>query len=122
VLFVPFKRRFKDKSLTGESNLGYYVGVERELVPGWSATYAVTAGLSIVNVGDNTNTPTTNTATDTGTRPAFTYGAGIIFKDYDNFQVGTFFGNDRIGGEAGKDWKYEGKWWFSLAIGYNFAR
>ncbi|HVY04675.1 MAG TPA: hypothetical protein VHB46_01740 [Burkholderiales bacterium] len=118
-LFVPFKMRFKDKSLTGEVGLGGYMGYEFQAY-GVSLIPAVHAGLSIVTVGGDSSEA--NNVNDTTNKPAFTWGGGLIFKPGENFQAGVILGRDQIGGSVGRDWKYEGKWWISIAIGYNFAR
>jgi hypothetical protein len=120
-LFVPFKRR-SDKSLSGESNLGYFLGYRFEGPFGLAITPAGSAGVSIVNVTDDSTTTGTSTLRDTGTRAAFTWAAGFILTHVNAFQVGAFIGADRIGGEPGKVWKYEGKRWVSVAFGYAFTK
>jgi hypothetical protein len=120
-LFVPFKRR-SDNSLSGESNLGYYLGYRYPSRFGITVTPAVSAGLSIVNITDDSATTGSSTLKDSGNRAAFTYSAGFILTHLDAFQVGLFAGKDQIGGDIGKNWKYEGKWWTSIAFGYAFSR
>ncbi|MBK8018053.1 MAG: hypothetical protein JNL33_10770 [Betaproteobacteria bacterium] len=119
-LFVPFKMRFKDKSITGESSLGGYLGWQWEVsrVP---LILGAHAGLSVVSTGNDVNTTVPN-INDTTTRSAFTWGFAVIMKPDDKFQAGIVLGKDRIGGSAGSQWKYEGTWWLAIAIGYNFAR
>lgn len=118
-LFAPFKMRFKDKSLTGEAALGGYIGYEWRPF-GISFTPAVHAGLSVVTVGgDGAAAQNVN---DTTSKPAFTWGFALIMKPGENYQAGIILGKDRIGGSDGASWQYEGKWWLSVAIGYNFAR
>lgn len=122
-LFVPFKRR-KDKALSGESNLGYYLGYRLDGPWGVTITPAGTVGMSLVNVGDNLKNSDegADSTKESGTRAAFTYAVGLILTHVDSFQVGVFYGYDRIGGDVGKVWKYEGQPWYSVAIGYAFSR
>jgi hypothetical protein len=119
-LFVPFKRR-SDKSLSGESNLGYYVGYRFGGPLGVAITPAVSAGMSLVNITDDSATTGSSTR-DSGTRAAFTWSVGFILTHLDAFQVGLFVGQDRLGGDVGGSWKYEGKYWTSVALGYSFSR
>lgn len=119
-LFVPFKRR-NDKSLSGESNLGYFLGYRFEGPFGLAITPAGSAGVSLVNVSDDSATTASSTR-DSGTRAAFTWAAGFILTHVNAFQVGAFVGADRIGGDPGKVWKYEGKLWVSVAFGYAFTK
>jgi hypothetical protein len=120
-LFVPFKRRF-DKSLSGESNLGYYLGYRFGGPMGVTITPAGSVGLSIVNVEDDLQVSGSSTLADQGTRPAFTWAAGFILTHLDAFQIGVFIGRDRIGGEVGRAWKFENRTWTSVAFGYAFGR
>ncbi|MBK6854082.1 MAG: hypothetical protein IPG93_21485 [Burkholderiales bacterium] len=119
-LFVPFKRR-SDKSLSGESNLGYYLGYRFGGPWGVAITPAASVGMSLVNVSDDSATTATSVK-DSGTRAAFTWATGFILTHLEAFQVGIFVGRDRIGGDAGANWKYEGKVWTSIAIGYAFTK
>lgn len=119
-LFVPFKRR-SDKSLSGESNLGYFLGYRFGGPWGIAITPAASVGMSLVNVSDDSAT-TASSVKDAGTRAAFTWAAGFILTHLDAFQVGIFVGKDRIGGDAGANWKYEGKTWTSIAFGYAFTK
>lgn len=118
-LFVPFKMRFHDKSLTGEASLGGYLGYHWEVarVP---IIVGVHAGLTLVSVGKDE--PTTPNINDTETTSAFAWGFAMIIKPDDTFQAGIVLGTDRIGGDKGDKWSHEGKWWLSIAIGFNFAR
>ena len=118
-LFTPFKMRFKDKSLTGEAALGGYLGYEYR-VYGVSVTPAVHAGLSMVTIGGDASA--SKNINDTTSTPAFTWGFALIMKPGENYQAGIVLGKDRIGGTDGAAWNYEGRWWLSIAIGYNFAR
>lgn len=120
-LFVPFKRR-PDNGLSGESSIGYFAGYRFDTVAGLTLTPIVTAGVSLVNVDDDSASTVSATPADTGVRPAFTWGGGLVLTHLGSFQIGVVYGVDKIGGEAGKNWAYEGKGWYSLMIGYSFTR
>lgn len=120
-LFVPFKRR-PDKSLSGETSLGYFLGYRFDSAFAVTITPIITAGLSLVNVTNDSAITPNSSVQDSGVRAAWTYGFGLILTHLGSFQVGAVYGWDKIGGDAGKAWKYEGKGWYSLAIGYSFAR
>jgi len=49
----------------------------------------------------------------------FTYGWGAVFQ-FDKLQIGLIKGVDQLGGEKSKQWQYDGKSWWSFAIGYKF--
>jgi hypothetical protein len=121
-LFVPFKRRFSDKVLSGEGNLGYFLGYEVGEIRGFSVVPIGSIGISLVNLNNNSASTTNSTRGDSGVQAAFTYSVGLVLKTFDKFQLGLVLGHDRIGGEAGANWKYENKWWMSFAFGYEFVR
>lgn len=50
---------------------------------------------------------------------AFTSGLGLV-HEIEGFQVGVVYGADWVSGNRVDEWPYDGKGWFSLAIGYNF--
>lgn len=49
----------------------------------------------------------------------FTAGSGVVFQR-DKFQIGLVYGCDWLGGERSKEWQYDGKGWWSFAIGFKF--
>ncbi|WP_290873414.1 hypothetical protein [Aquabacterium sp.] len=120
VLFVPFKRRFSDRVLSGEGNLGYFVGYEVTEWRGWSLIPIASMGISLVNVDDNNADTSAAQRSDTGVRAAFTKSIGLVLKSFDSFQIGFILGHDRIGGDT--TWKYENKPWMSVSIGFPFTQ
>lgn len=113
LLIVPFKLRNEDKTLTGESSLGYYIGLENQWLQA-KFSYVLAAGLTLIPIADATGKVDEKTGV--------TAAAGWIFTTMDNFQIGAFIGIDHLGGDNGKNWKYEDDPWISISIGYNFAR
>lgn len=118
-LFVPFKMRFKDKSLSGEAALGGYLGYEFSVLD-YPLVPVVHAGLTVVTIGGDQSA--NKNVNDTTTKPAFTWGFGLVLKASDTYQAAVILGKDQIGGKDGAEWQYERKWWLSVAFGYNFAR
>jgi hypothetical protein len=49
----------------------------------------------------------------------FSFGWGIVYQ-FNKLQIGIINGKDYLGGERSKEWQYDGKNWFSFAIGYKF--
>lgn len=111
VLLAPFKIRTEDKSLTGQSTLGYYFGMRSDsaLV---NMTPFFSAGLSFVNGVDEEN-PEENVT-------AFSSSIGLSFETKTNFQFAVMYGFDHVGGELGEKWIYEDDPWFSVGLGYDF--
>lgn len=50
----------------------------------------------------------------------FSFGWGIVYQ-FNKLQIGIVNGKDYLGGERSKEWQYDGKNWFSFAIGYKFS-
>jgi hypothetical protein len=113
LLVMPFKLRTKDGTLSGESTLGYYAGIESDFLQAKSS-YVAAAGLTLI--------PITDTAGKTDQKTGVTAALGWIFTTLDNFQIGAFVGVDHLGGDSGRAWKYENDPWVSISIGFNFAR
>lgn len=112
LLIIPFKLRMEDKSLTGQSTIGYYIGREEEhLQAGWN--WVIAGGLTLI--------PVTDAGGETEEKTGATLAVGWILKTIDNFQLGAFAGVDHIGGSAGESWKFEDDPWVSLSIGFEFS-
>lgn len=50
----------------------------------------------------------------------FSSGWGLIYQ-FNKLQIGLINGIDYLGGEKSKEWQYDGKPWWSFAIGYKFS-
>jgi len=50
----------------------------------------------------------------------FSFGWGIVYQ-FNKLQIGLINGKDYLGGEKSKEWQYDGKSWWSFAIGYKFS-
>lgn len=114
LLLIPYKYRTKDGSLTSDPAFGAYWGFTNKWL-GFHSTLLVGAGLShIVTTDGNTNKIEYKTA--------LTFGTGLTSTISEKYHAGIFAGIDRLGGEAGKWWKYENELWISVTIGYKFAQ
>ncbi len=123
VLTVPFKLRPKIDStnfnLTTDITLGPYFGITKRLSSSrrFYMTVPFTLGLSFINVNDS-NTSNTTFDNDIGVVPGITWSSGLVFQ-LDDFNIGIVFGKDHAS-FIGEEWRYNGEYWYSFAIGYNF--
>jgi hypothetical protein len=108
VLVVPFKLR--DKNIYSDSTIGPYISYKWEVIE-----VLFTAGLSQISISE---VGTENIESKTGV----TFGGGINFEIYKDWDIAVLTGIDHLSGQAGDEWKYQDKVWFSFAIGFNFTR
>lgn len=114
-LTVPYKLRFNETTISPSATLGYYIGHKVSTGINWYTSFIGTFGLTGIALNDVNSENVDNVL-------GISYGGGIIFN-YDNkIQFGAIVGADIIGGDKGKDWKYENKPWVSIAIGFTFLR
>ena len=111
-LIVPFKLRTNDGSLTGQSTLGYYLGIKSDFLFG-SGTLFGSAGITLIPVKD-----VNSSSTDEKTGVSWAFGYSFASKS--NFQAAIIVGWDHLGGDAGDSWEYEDDTWVSFAIGFEF--
>lgn len=125
VLTVPFKLRpaIEDKNFTmsTDATIGPYLGVTKRINKRnpYYLTIPATLGLTFVNINDNT---TSNVESDPniGVVPAITWSTGLILQ-LNKFDVGFVLGQD-FASDVGDQWIYQGKLWYSFAIGYSFSK
>jgi hypothetical protein len=130
VLLVPFKFHTVDKSITGSTTIGPYIGYRSANFGSFSGTTAgILNGTSttfVLSVGwvDNISVPTAPGVNPPGTvdRSGVSMAIGVIFSvdKGSGTQVGLLVGQDRLGSNAIAPYKYEGQTWVSFAIGYKF--
>lgn len=108
-LVVPFKYRVDDRSISGETTLGYYAGYGFDI-----STIAVTpflsAGLTQVSVASLNNGEAT-----TQNKSGFTWAVGFLLQNWDKLNIGLVYGRDLIGDQQ---WEHENKGWWSLSVGW----
>jgi hypothetical protein len=123
VMTIPFKLRPKIDStefnVTTDVTLGGYFGLTKRISSNKRnyITIPATLGLSYINISNN-NTSNLNKDNAIGVVPGITWCSGIIFQ-LEDFNIGFVFGTDYASG-VGKKWIYNGRMWYSFAIGYNF--
>ncbi|MFA0962064.1 hypothetical protein AB9P05_09675 [Roseivirga sp. BDSF3-8] len=125
LLTVPFKLRpeVKEENFTMSTDvtIGPYLGVTKRISKRhpYYLTFPATFGLSFININNNTTT-TTEPGNGINTVPGFSWSTGLIFQ-LNKFDVGFVTGQD-YASDVGNDWIYQGRLWYSFAIGYSFSR
>lgn len=124
IMTVPFKLRPKvndstEFNLTTDITLGGYFGLTKRISSSRRnyITIPATLGLSYININDN-NTSNVKKDNSIGVVPGISWSSGIIFQMQD-FNIGVVLGQD-YASSVGDKWIYNGKTWYSFAIGYNF--
>lgn len=120
VLLLPIKMRLggdgRPFDFSRDVTLGTVVGPRvrvgrtRDVHVAWLVGAGVTA---ITLTPENTNSKVT-AATD---RAAVTLTVGMMLEA-ERFQIGLMYGADRISNPNQSDWRYQGKPWLSLGLGY----
>lgn len=118
VLLVPFKYRTGDRSFSGATTIGYFLGVRSDTLL-VSGTTFVSIGTSSVPV--NRVDPMTM-ATSTEDTSALTATVGMAFSTKSNLQFSINLGIDHIGGSVGEAWEHEDDLWVSIGLGYGFLQ
>jgi hypothetical protein len=125
-LSIPFKLRPKvhntNFQMTTDVTVGAYGG------PRWRIsrinsnylTVPITAGLSFININDNSTTIASPTAEDTKIVPGVTWSSGLILQ-LGTINVGVVFGAD-YAAQSSNEWLYNRKLWYSFAIGFAFLK
>lgn len=124
-LTVPFKFRPSldtiNSNITTDVTLGPYLGITKRISARnrYYITLPATLGLSYINLNNN-NTSNLVKDADINVVPGISWCSGLIFQLSD-FNVGFVFGQDFASG-IGDKWVYNGKMWYSFAIGYSFLK
>jgi hypothetical protein len=125
---VPFKIRPETSDLnmkiTPELTLGGYFGLKQRLSR-YNDIYlyipVITLGVTTLGINEDNVIKETDSTQETqdGLVLGRTFTVGTIFE-YKSFQIGLIGGFDKAGGEIGKNWVYNDKFWYSFSIGYSF--
>jgi hypothetical protein len=114
-LLVPFKYYSSDKSFTGASTIGTYIGYKFQDNRG--------SFTPILSVGwvPSIKVPLSN-GTGTVDRSGLSLATGVIFSvdKGTGIQLGVLAGQDRLGNNAAAPYAQEGKWWLSISVGFKF--
>ncbi|MCC7506624.1 MAG: hypothetical protein IT259_15070 [Saprospiraceae bacterium] len=122
-LTLPFKIRKKEEKntfrLTTDVTIGGYIGASKVISEkhNYRLLVPVSAGLTFINLDNSASaldleTPVADVV------PGITWCTGLILQLGD-CNVGLVVGKD-YASEVGDDWQYNGKFWWSFAIGYAF--
>jgi hypothetical protein len=116
LLVVPFKYHLSgSRDFKGSGSIGPYAGYKSES-SAWGASVEIVGfgGLSSVPVEDVVDGKPKTTDVS-----AFSYGAGVIGRIRDNFQLGVIIGADRVGKSS--NYPDNGKAWIAISVGYAFS-
>ena len=122
-LTLPFKIRPNHDNhsfrLTTDVTIGGYIGAGKVLSKkhNYRLMIPLTAGLTFINL-DNANTSLDLSEAGADVVPGISWSTGLILQLGD-CNVGLVVGKD-YASNVGDDWEYNGKWWWSFAIGYAF--
>jgi hypothetical protein len=83
-----------------------------------SVTVPATAGLTFINISDNTTT--IDRSTDAEVIPGITWSTGLVIQ-LEQYSLGLMIGKD-YASEIGNEWEYHGKLWWSFGIGFVFLQ
>ncbi|MDB4293326.1 hypothetical protein N9954_07960 [Maribacter sp.] len=120
---VPFKFRpsvnEEPLRIAPSFTLGAYLGAKWRMHR-YSAVYLVpTITLGVTSIDINESTVTGDAPVSDGQILARTASLGLIAQ-IDKFQIGAVIGWDKPGGDAGKNWVYNDRVWYSFQIGFDF--
>jgi hypothetical protein len=116
-LLIPFKYHLGgDKSFSGSSSLGGYLG--------WRFDQTSSMGLSTKVVGflGAANVPVTEVIdgqSKTQQMTGLTYGIGVLGEVKNSFQLGVVVGADRVSKSA--NYVNDGKPWLAVSLGFGFS-
>ncbi|TBX67486.1 hypothetical protein EZL74_09445 [Flavobacterium silvisoli] len=105
--------------LSTDISLGQYLGYRFPLSrtnPYYITIPTFTLGTSLLSINSSNTTPEKESSTTLG----LTWSTGIIL-DLNGFNVGLLVGKDYAPGQAGKDWIYNEKTWFSIGFGISLT-
>lgn len=115
--------------LTTNISIGPYIGFQ------WGAKYFTDQGISSINntiaafaspytsFAEINSSNSKDTANKNGTTAAaFSFGFGYLFNVSNKFQIGALIGWDYVSGDLADKWYYQGKPWYSIAIGFSFTK
>lgn len=135
-LIAPIKIRPKTQfngeniplKLTTDISIGPYIGYQFGRTSFSNneentITHTIAAFASPYTSFTEVNTSNSTDDSKNGTTvAAFSFGTGYLFEISHKIQLGALVGWDFIGGDLAEKWYYQGKPWYSLAIGFNFTK
>lgn len=116
-IVVPIKARFSPFDFSTDVHIGPTVGGRFRLSPYTDSNFfnaLATFGVSTVSLDSLSTSGAIRQPSD---RPALTFSVGGVFE-FSNAQIGFFMGFDYISRNESIGWRYQGKPWISLGMGY----
>lgn len=122
-LTVPFKFRPKigtsaNSIITGDINLGTFIGVRFAKSSNLGISVGGHLGLSSISLNASNNTAIIGNTSET--IQGFIYGYGVVFDVKKQFQIGLVAGFDNALGNLAETYIYQNKNWFSFSLNYKF--
>ena len=108
VLVIPFKVR--SGSLYSDSTVGPYIAGSGSMI-----SLLATFGLTQISTKPRDQS-------DLKEETGLTFAVGTIWRVKKDWDIGLVAGIDHLSGDAGRDFRFQNKWWWSFSIGYNFTK
>lgn len=102
---------------TGDVNIGVSIGLRIRLDKKGLGYLIPSAGINLTSVSINENTVRNNIISSQTNASSLTPFIGLI-GEYEGFQMALVTGWDRLSGNTGENWIYQGKPWFGIGLGY----
>ncbi|QNF31365.1 hypothetical protein HUW51_00995 (plasmid) [Adhaeribacter swui] len=113
---IPIKVRFNNFDFNKDFTLGPTIGVRWRIAKHTDNFLNAMLGFGVTSV--TLDSASTDGALKANTdRFAVTPSFGLLLE-FDNVQVGLFTGMDYLSKKENIDWRYQGKSWFSVGLGY----
>lgn len=116
-VIVPVKLRFKQFDFSKDITIGPTVGAKFRMSNYTESFMNVLFGFGITSVTLDSFS-TKGAIKGVSDRPALTPSLGILFE-FNQVQIGIFSGLDYISKKENLDWRYQGKPWLSIGLGYS---
>jgi hypothetical protein len=117
-IIIPIKARFRTFDFSTDVHIGPAVGARFRLSPYSNTNFfnaLATFGVSTISLDSTSTSGAVRQPTD---RPALTFSVGGVLE-FSNAQIGFFIGCDYISQNETTQWRYQGKPWISLGMGYS---
>lgn len=130
LLTMPYKYFPGAKSFVSGAPVGPYLGLRFGSVgAGMTVAAALTIGQvngDTVNITKDAGGIETKTKTGSTQLPAISGAVGVIFdiskaQNTKAFKAGFFIGRDRVNNDPTIDYKYNGRGWLAVQLGYDFT-
>lgn len=126
-LTVPFKYFPSSRNITSTVSIGGFMGYtwEHIFTSQFTLTPVLSAGVTSITVESiqpNAAAGAANPTSANLTGVGWAVGGILTLDKRGGFQIGLVGGKDYVGANSAIPYKYEGNWWWGLAIGYQFIK